>query len=491
MTTNAKEEPQPARGRFTSADDLFNKELKSALTEYNEAYVARGAEEARMLRALAAAYKIAWERSSAAVAAPDEYHPGTREEVFEWHFSSILGEFALGSHDSERSLRGRAHDAHRLVTEFAEWVDEIEAGLVDIRHARAMLKHTRVLEPEHFAEYSAQVLEFGRRHTAGQTDTQAERLAATIAAKSFEESHKLARADRFVSLRHDGLGMSMLTAYLPTELASPIAKLLDVRARETREADRAAAEDHRRQAGAAEARGETPPAEFAPDTRTTAQIRADIFAETLLCATPGESQVKAVVSIVVPALSLLTGRADGSEPALLNGMHPISFDEACQLAGEATAFRRVLTDPVTGHTRSVEAYTPDASLRRFLQVRDRTCRFPGCVRPAMQCEADHTKPFSEGGRTSESNMAHLCRSHHVQKHEKPWTVTNLGGGVLEWRTPLGQVVTTEPVAMGPKFVPTDQAAGSGLAEEAPPKSGAEENSASLPETGDEDETPPF
>ncbi|MGO1544426.1 MAG: DUF222 domain-containing protein [Gulosibacter sp.] len=454
-TNSGEDKPRANRGRQSSTDSLRNSELKSALSEFGAAYTARGAGEAGMLRALSAAYDIARDRAQATIAAPG-FIRGNDDQVFSWHFTSVLGEFAFASHDSDRSLRNRAHDANLLVTHFVAWVDALEAGFVDMRHVLAMLKHSRVLDETHYADYGSTVLEYAQSHTPGQTAGFAERTASTIAAEAFEAAHERARAQRYVSINHDGHGMAILNAYLPSEVAAPIGQLLDKRAREHRELDTAAAEDHKAAVRAASTTGAAAPAEFVPDTRTIAQIRADIFAETLLCATPGASNVKANVSIVVPALTLLSGRVDGTSPALLDGMLPMSFSEARQFAGEATSFERVLTDPITGHATCVDTYLPNRALRRFLQVRDRTCRFPGCVRPAAVSDLDHTTPFSEGGETSTRNLGHLCKGHHVQKHEKPWTVTNLGGGVLQWQSPLGQVVVSEPEPLGPQFRPKDE-----------------------------------
>ena len=38
-------------------------------------------------------------------------------------------------------------------------------------------------------------------------------------------------------------------------------------------------------------------------------------------------------------------------------------------------------------------YTPSRSLADFVRCRDLTCRFPGCDKPAMRCDLDHTIPY--------------------------------------------------------------------------------------------------
>ncbi|WP_159440544.1 HNH endonuclease [Tersicoccus phoenicis] len=72
-------------------------------------------------------------------------------------------------------------------------------------------------------------------------------------------------------------------------------------------------------------------------------------------------------------------------------------------------------------------YRIPAALRRALQVRDGTCRFPGCRRSAAVCDLDHVTAWVEGGESTPENLAHLCRKHHVLKHHSGWTVTTENG----------------------------------------------------------------
>jgi hypothetical protein len=60
-------------------------------------------------------------------------------------------------------------------------------------------------------------------------------------------------------------------------------------------------------------------------------------------------------------------------------------------------------------------YVPSAALADFVRCRDLTCRWPGCDRPAYQCNLDHTIPYSKGGTTRASNLKFYCRIHHLVK----------------------------------------------------------------------------
>jgi hypothetical protein len=81
-----------------------------------------------------------------------------------------------------------------------------------------------------------------------------------------------------------------------------------------------------------------------------------------------------------------------------------------------------------------------------VRVRDRHCRFVGCRQPVHRCDLDHTIDAATGGATSAVNLAHLCRRHHVLKHDTAWTVRQLPGGILEWTSPTGRVYVDTPVS---------------------------------------------
>jgi Domain of unknown function (DUF222) len=57
------------------------------------------------------------------------------------------------------------------------------------------------------------------------------------------------------------------------------------------------------------------------------------------------------------------------------------------------------------HQRESAGYQASPGLRHVIMVRQRTCSFPGCRRPASRCDQDHTVPYDRGGRTCECNLA--------------------------------------------------------------------------------------
>lgn len=167
--------------------------------------------------------------------------------------------------------------------------------------------------------------------------------------------------------------------------------------------------------------------------------------------------IRAEVILTVPVLSLL-GRSD--EPAELEGFGPIDIETAKLLAANAPSFVRVLTHPETGAVLSVgrDRYRIPADLRRTVQLRDVTCRFPGCNRRAGRCDVDHALAWADGGATEACNLACLCRKHHRLKHEMDWQVGQEAGGVLVWRSALGRTYRTQPGTRWPP-PPTDRERG--------------------------------
>jgi hypothetical protein len=98
------------------------------------------------------------------------------------------------------------------------------------------------------------------------------------------------------------------------------------------------------------------------------------------------------------------------------------------------------------HLRESAGYRPAPSLRHLIRIRQRTCAFPGCGRPARGCDLDHTVPYEQGGRTCECNLAPLCRSHHQAKQTSGWRLDQTQPGQMTWQLPSGRRYTTGPSA---------------------------------------------
>lgn len=219
------------------------------------------------------------------------------------------------------------------------------------------------------------------------------------------------------------------------------------------------------------------PAVVASDTRSMDQVRADVLADMLLTASPTADPtatdvapgalgaIRAKVQVIVPVRTLM-GHEDG--PADLVGSSPIDADTARVLAGAARDWSRLLTDPLSGQIQGVDRYRVPPGLRTRLAGRDLHCRFPGCRRPAVMCEIDHTVDYALGGHTVCTNLAHLCQRHHSMKQFTAWKVRQLEGGMLEWTSPLGRIYIDRPDEVSVHFIENDDGPPPGAPPEAAP-----------------------
>lgn len=304
--------------------------------------------------------------------------------------------------------------ALELVSRLPSTVDALEKGEIDLYKAKILYDKTLPLT----AELAAQVEERVLAKAAGQTGAQLRNLASRVVmrvdpegARDRAEERKQRRCMGIDSKEED---MARLWAYLPANLATACYDRVDKIAKQAQSPD---------------------------DPRTLDQIRADVVAD-LLLATPGKtSAVKVEVYVTVSAATLM-GLSE--QPGEIAGYGPITPDLARELAADAT-WRRLLTDPVTGEALEfgTATYRPPAALRRYVWARDRTCRFPSCVRPAHKSELDHTVPFPEGG-TDEANIGPFCKRHHRTKHRSEWLVEQPRPGCFRFSSPAGRTYERLP-----------------------------------------------
>ena len=98
------------------------------------------------------------------------------------------------------------------------------------------------------------------------------------------------------------------------------------------------------------------------------------------------------------------------------------------------------------HRRESAGYQPSPTLRHIIKIRSPRCGYPGCRRPAVRCDDDHTIPYDKGGRTCECNLHPLCRRHHQTKQAPGWHLDQPEPGVLIWTLPSGRTYTPAGVS---------------------------------------------
>jgi hypothetical protein len=107
---------------------------------------------------------------------------------------------------------------------------------------------------------------------------------------------------------------------------------------------------------------------------------------------------------------------------------------------------QVVVKPVLDLNQCVEADSdtvPDR-IKEHVDLRDATCVFPWCTRPARRCDHDHVIPRGKSGPTCSCNIAPLCRRHHRLKTHAPWTYTALDPGTYLWTSPHGYQFLRDP-----------------------------------------------
>lgn len=427
MTSTAEHEP--SRTSRTAA-------LLDALQRNQRAIAALDAERATLL---AAAGAIAHEHAAT------QFRRGPQRDL---PLRSMAAEIAAATRTGDRTVQGRIADAEVLVASFAATLAALAAGEITSSHVHVITDAgLPIADTAVRAGYEQAALDVARRETPGRLRPIARMLAARADAECHAERHDRARRRRGVWITPGDDGMAELTANLPAHLAHGIHDRLTNMARSVIEARAAARGDDPAaesclDAGASLGTDEPPRVH---DTRALGEVRADVFADLLLtghasaadvCASiPAQDAVRARVQVTIAA-STLIGADD--QPAELVGNAPIDASAARRLAATSPHWERLLVHPITGSLHCVDRYRPTGAQRRLLAARDEHCRFSGCRQPTWRCDIDHTVARAHDGPTEIQNLAHLCRRHHVLKHQSAWRVRQRPDGTLEWTSPTGR-----------------------------------------------------
>lgn len=423
-------------------------------------------------------------------------------------YRSMIAEYSAAGHLSRGAVEFAFADALALQSMPAVG-EAFAAGRVTAAHVREMVRAGSVVreavrngraDASTLGLYEAAVLVVAETDSPARTRAHARQVAAALAGETVLERHRRAAEERCVTVRSLDDGLALLTAVLPEAVAVAIQDRITRMARQLiRTRDDApwdggigAGEDpddvilpehiapddplagvifgedaatfttdplpgtalpfsandeaaHANGSGTgptAEATFETAPG----DERTIDQVRADLFSDLLLAASPSPvlgndlDGIQARVQVTVSATTL-AGLDD--RPAELDGHGPLDPDIARALAGRNKGWTRLFLD-ADGLVTETDTYTPSEPMRRYLRARDQHCRFPGCRMPAHRCEIDHNHDHATGGRTRLDNLSHFCTTHHALKHpdvdpDHRWTARSGPGGSIHWTSPLGRV----------------------------------------------------
>ncbi|WP_031223690.1 HNH endonuclease signature motif containing protein, partial [Agrococcus pavilionensis] len=341
---------------------------------------------------------------------------------------------------SDRAMERKLVEAWTTVIDLPAAHASHKEGRITGTHLRAIEQATEALrtdpsvDPEDRARVEAELVEIAERVTPSQLRSRARRIVDRAMAEPLQRRHDRAVEQRRAWVEDHDDGISTLS------LSGPSVTIHGAFNRAT-DAARGKPKD---------------------DPRTFDQYRFDALMETLLTGqTPedlhGINPISATVTVTIPATELLKRSDDEDEPQLrfsgaLEGGALVDAATVRALASETITWERLFLHPVTGVPVAVDTYKPNRAMRRWLQRRDGRCRWPGCTNRVSRADADHTIAHADGGPTTLSNLAHLCRRHHSMKHATAWTVRQLDQGVLEWTSPTGKIYLDEPEPAGPAFV---------------------------------------
>jgi hypothetical protein len=157
------------------------------------------------------------------------------------------------------------------------------------------------------------------------------------------------------------------------------------------------------------------------------------------CAAGKQPAAKPVVIRVIAEQATLngTGSAPGSLVEADGLIPPELVAELAKSAKCVPLIHPADVPPERGHVAS-------KALADFVRCRDLTCRWPGCDRPATQCDVDHTIPYVQGGPTHASNLKCYCRTHHLVKTFWGWREQQLPDGTLILTAPSGHTYVSTP-----------------------------------------------
>jgi hypothetical protein len=337
-------------------------------------------------------------------------------------------ELAAALHSTVPHAAGRIRHARLMGSTFTATQALLAQGRIDGYRVWLMLQTLTTLAPELAAQVEAEILPRAAGLTGAELRTAlrdaARRVDPDWGVRMFAKNRKTRR----VGFDHRGTdGLVLMYAYLP-----PV--------------EAVAMKEHLQQAAQV-------PSPDPGDDRNVDERMADALIGCVLGTTPGDVTTpltpKVITRLLISLPTLLGLRQDTGE---LAGYGPIPAGMARQLATDSE-FQRMIYHPVDGHLLDyhTRTYRPPKDLDTYIRARDRHCRFPGCTRPAQNCDLDHTQPFrhhpdpdDQGGSTSAGNLASLCRFSHRAKTHGHYQTRQDPDGTLHLSTPLGRTYTTTP-----------------------------------------------
>lgn len=192
-----------------------------------------------------------------------------------------------------------------------------------------------------------------------------------------------------------------------------------------------------------------------------ADTQAHLDLTTLLHSHADEAEVAAVrraaharhhAKIKLYLHASLTDLDAGETPEVgtVESLGPLTLDQIKHWVAHSRLTIQPVLHVATDDTWSVDRHDPPPRMADQVRLRDQTCVFPWCNRPARQCDLDHIDSYTDPdhggppGQTTPTNLAAPCRRHHRAKTAGTWTYQRLDTGTYLWTGPGGLTALVTP-----------------------------------------------
>ena len=341
--------------------------------------------------------------------------PQRSEEFLEF----ALDEVGAALTRTRRSAETEVELSYDLIDRLPEVWEALRAGAIDLRKARVFIRETEMLDIPVARKVVSQVLSAAPGLTTGQLRARLHRMVIEADPDTATKHYEMGIEDRHIvkAANPDGTA-SLLTHHIAPDDAAAIMGRLT---------------------GYAHHLNGLP-----GEMRTVDQIRVDVFID-LLKGDPLPQFKDSSKALVDLRIDMETLMRLNEAPGHIPGHGPVLADIARQVVASQpdAEYRFTVTDPDGREHSGVLGRRATAAMKRTIQSRYPTCTFPGCRMPARNCDLDHRRQYSKGGKTSCRNVAPLCRHHHQCKDRGGWELERLADDNHRWTSPLGHVYLRE------------------------------------------------
>ncbi|MCI2956903.1 HNH endonuclease [Agromyces atrinae] len=372
----------------------------------------------------------------------------SRAEARDWAVRAAATELSMRLLIPTATVLNEAAEAHTLAARLPKlWLEFLD-GATSYQIVRAAVETiTGWDDDDAVARFDSELAGIAGRVTVASFRSRAKRLRDRLSAATMAERHRRALTERRVVFEDAPEGMMWLHALVPALDGVKIRARLNATAKQA--------------------------SRVAGETRTRDQLRADQLSAWLTGAgTPTAVQTRVLVTVpliagllekpvrdtrgaaagpvTAPGTDLMTATAAASGPdgdgaavefdrpapvshaptasalpahpwldvATIDGYGPISTETARQIFDTATAFRRLIVDPITAEPLYLDRtqYRPSQAQRDWLTLTYQRCSRPGCNNLAATGDVDHIHDWAHGGTTDIDNLAPLCPPGHKLKH---------------------------------------------------------------------------